>query len=170
MVLTKEELISSIANEVRVLLHLISKVEPGMLDYKPALNQRTLVELLRYLVVMAPVHVRGATGKAFDMEAWRAMWNAEEGRASTMDLEQIREAIAKQPAVCADVINACPDEDLRGELEMFGSKASRGSWLVRLLLSHYAAYRMQLFLYLKACGRPELSTMNLWVGTDAARP
>jgi hypothetical protein len=30
-----------------------------------------------------------------------------------------------------------------------------------------AAYRTQLFLYLKACGRHELSTVNLWAGADA---
>jgi hypothetical protein len=29
-------------------------------------------------------------------------------------------------------------------------------------------YRMQLFLYLKASGREELNTMNLWAGMDAA--
>jgi hypothetical protein len=29
------------------------------------------------------------------------------------------------------------------------------------------AYRMQLFLYLKACGREELGTMDLWAGVDA---
>jgi hypothetical protein len=29
---------------------------------------------------------------------------------------------------------------------------------------------MQLFLYLKACGRDELNTMNLWVGVDAPIP
>ena len=40
--------------------------------------------------------------------------------------------------------------------------------LVNLVLCHYSAYRMQLFLYLKACGREELSTMNLWAGRDAA--
>ena len=31
-----------------------------------------------------------------------------------------------------------------------------------------AAYRTQLFLYLKACGRHELGTSNLWGGVDAA--
>lgn len=51
-------------------------------------------------------------------------------------------------------------------MEMFGSKASRGAWLVWMVLCHYVAYRMQLFLYLKACGREELSTMNLWAGVD----
>jgi hypothetical protein len=31
-----------------------------------------------------------------------------------------------------------------------------------------AAYRTQLFLYLKASGRDELNTMNLWAGVDDA--
>jgi hypothetical protein len=51
---------------------------------------------------------------------------------------------------------------------MFGRKASRGSLIVNLVLCHYAAYRMQLFLYLKACGREELNSRNLWTGMDAA--
>ena len=34
----------------------------------------------------------------------------------------------------------------------------------------YAAYRTQLFVYLKACGREELNTMNLWAGMDAPMP
>ena len=51
-------------------------------------------------------------------------------------------------------------------MEMFGRKASCGFMLVSLVLKHYAAYRMQLFLYLKASGRAELNTMNLWVGMD----
>jgi hypothetical protein len=38
------------------------------------------------------------------------------------------------------------------------------------VLGQCAAYRTQLFLYLKACGREELNTMNLWVGMDAAFP
>ena len=39
--------------------------------------------------------------------------------------------------------------------------------IVNLVLCHYVAYRMQLFLYLKATGGEELSTLNLWVGMDA---
>ena len=37
---------------------------------------------------------------------------------------------------------------------------------MNLVLCGCAAYRTQLFLYLKACGREELGTMNLWAGTD----
>jgi hypothetical protein len=34
------------------------------------------------------------------------------------------------------------------------------------VLCGYAAYRTQIFLYLKSCGREELNTMNLWAGMD----
>jgi len=39
---------------------------------------------------------------------------------------------------------------------------------VNLVLCAFAAYRMQLFLYLKACGGEELNTMNLWAGMDGS--
>ena len=58
------------------------------------------------------------------------------------------------------------DADFRGEIDMFGRKSSRGSHIVFLVLGGFAAYRTQLFLYLKACGRDELNTMNLWGGID----
>jgi hypothetical protein len=48
-----------------------------------------------------------------------------------------------------------------------GSTISRGAFLVNLVLAGHAAYRTQLFVYLKATGREELSTYNLWQGVDA---
>ncbi len=50
---------------------------------------------------------------------------------------------------------------------MFGAKMTRGACLVSLVLGGHAAYRTQLFGYLKACGRHELGTMNLWAGVDS---
>jgi hypothetical protein len=40
-------------------------------------------------------------------------------------------------------------------------------WLVNVVLRQFAAYRMQLFLYLKASGHPELGTSDCWMGKDA---
>ena len=168
MVLTKDELIKSLQQEVRLLLHLVSKVEPAKLDYRPTAKQRSMLELLQYLMIMGPIHLRGATAAAFDVDEWRKMWRTGEAAAKEMGLDEIKDAIGKQPALFAELLGPCSDGDLRAELEMFGSKASRGSWLVSLVLCHYAAYRMQLFLYLKASGREELNTLNLWVGRDAA--
>jgi hypothetical protein len=40
MVLTKSELISALQHEVKILVHLCGKVEPGMLDYRPTPKQQ----------------------------------------------------------------------------------------------------------------------------------
>lgn len=167
MVLTKDELIAALQNEVRVLLHLASKVEPAMLDYRPTPKQRSMLELLQYLTIMGPIHLRGVLADTFDVDAWRAAWTAGDAAAKAMNLEEAKDAIGLHSALFADLLGPCSDSDLRAEIQMFGRKASRGSMIVSLVLCHYAAYRMQLFLYLKACGREELSTMNLWAGVDA---
>jgi hypothetical protein len=164
MVLTKEELLTSLGREVGILLHLAAKVEPGMLDYRPTAKQRSMLELLQYLAMMGPTYSRLIAGDAFDLDAWLYRWRAEEAAAKAMDLEQARDAIGRQPAFFKELMNCYSDADLRVEIERFGSRASRGSWLVTMVLCHYAAYRMQLFLYLKACGREELDTVDLWVG------
>lgn len=168
MVLTKDELISALKGEIRLLLHLASKVDPAKLDYRPAAKQRSLLELLQYLTIMGPIHLRGVMASAFDMEGWRKAWTTGEAAAEAMNLEQAKDAIGKHVALFTELLGPCSDADLRAEIEMFGHKASRGSMIVSLVLTHYAAYRMQLFLYLKASGREELNTLNLWAGIDGA--
>jgi hypothetical protein len=163
MVLTKEELIASLQNEVRILLHLATKIDRKQLDYRPAPKQRSIIELLRYLSVMGPGLVPAIKTGNFDGAAWQAATAA----ADAMDLDAVLASIGKQSAGYAESLGAFSDADFRGEIEMFGRKSSRGSLIVNLVLCGFAAYRTQLFLYLKACGREELNTMNLWGGVDA---
>lgn len=167
MVLTKTELISSLREEVHILLHLMSKIEPHMLEYRPSAKQRNLLELLQYLTILGPIHTRGVLADTFSMEAWQNAWTEGEGTSKTLDLEGTRAAIADLETLFADLLNNFPDERLREDFTLFGRTLSRGSWLVALVLNHYVAYRMQVFLYLKAAGCETLSTMNLWAGEDA---
>jgi hypothetical protein len=162
MVLTKEELISALQNEVRILLHLASKIDRNKLDYRPTPKQRSTIELLRYLTIMGPNLIPAIKTGAFD----GAAFGASQAAANAMNLDQVLAAIEKQNAFYAQELGSMSDADLRSELDMFGKKASRGSHIVFLLLGGFAAYRTQLFLYLKACGRDELNTMNLWGGAD----
>ena len=164
MVLTKSELITSLQNEVRILLHLASKIEPEMVDYRPTPRQRSTLELLRYLAIMGPELVKAAKAGKFDGAEWMAAEQVGAGRT----LDETLTAIARQTETYAKLLADVTDAELRAEIEMFGQKESRGSFLVNHVLSGCAAYRTQLFLYLKSCGREELSTMNLWVGIDAA--
>jgi hypothetical protein len=165
MVLTKQELISALQNEVRILLHLAGKVDRNKLDYRPTPKQRSTIELLRYLVVMGPHLVRAVKTGAFDGASWQSAVD----EANAMNLDQVLSAIGRQPGIYAELLSGFTDADFRGEIDLFGSgKSSRGSVLCFLVLGGCAAYRTQLFLYLKSCGREELNTMNLWGGVDAA--
>ena len=164
MVLTKEELISSLQNEIRILLHLASKVDRNQLDYRPTPKQRSTIELLRYLTIMGPNLIPAIKTGTFD----GAAFGASQAAANAMNFDQVLAAIEKQNAYYAQELGSMSDADFRSEIDMFGRKASRGSHIVFLALCGFAAYRTQLFMYLKACGRDELNTMNLWGGIDGS--
>jgi hypothetical protein len=163
MVLTKAELIGSLQNEVRILLHLAGKVEPSMLDYRPTPKQRSTIELLKYLTLMGPILTKSAIAGEFDAAGWTEADKANE----TRSFDDVVKVIAAQHDTFAQLLGELSDEAFRETVSMFGMSQSRGSFLVNVVLSGFAAYRTQLFLYLKACGREELSTMNLWAGMDA---
>jgi hypothetical protein len=162
MVLTKAELIASLQNEIRILLHLCSKIDRSKLDYRPTPKQRSTIELLRYLSLMGPLLVKAAKAGAFDPAEWTAAQEA----AAALGYDQLLEQIGKIPPQYATLISDMSDADFRGEIQMFGRTATRGAFMVNTVLCGYAAYRTQLFNYLKACGREELGTMNLWAGMD----
>jgi hypothetical protein len=166
MVLTKSELIASLQQEVNILLHLAGKVDRSKLDYRPTAKQRSIIELLRYLSIMGPGLVQAAKGGGFDPTVWTAATKEAEAR----NFDQTVAAIAAHRDAYATLLGGMSDADFRAEIEMFGNKTTRGAFIVNLVLCGSAAYRTQLFLYLKACGREELSTMNLWAGVDAPAP
>ena len=166
MILTKSELISSLQNEVRILLHLASKIDRAKLDYRPTPKQRSTIELLQYLNVMGPALVRAAKAGAFDVAAWTA---AEE-ETKKLSFDQTLSAIGTHNDAYATLLGEMSDDDFRSEIAVFGPPTSRGAFIVNSVLCGCAAYRTQLFNYLKACGREELNTMNLWAGVDAPTP
>lgn len=163
MVLTKSELIASLQSEVRILLHLAGKVDRTMFDYRPTPKQRSTIELLRYLSMMGPTLVRYTMTGSQDPNLWGDAAKAADAR----DFDETIATIAAQHDEYASLLGSASDADFRVEVDSMGVKVSRGSTLVNLVLCGCAAYRTQLFLYLKACGREELGTMNLWAGTDA---
>lgn len=166
MVLTKNELIGSLQNEARILLHLVGKAEPQMLDYRPTPKQRSSLELMKYLTIMGPALIDAVKAGNFD----RQKWSEAEKAAAARSADQTKAALAGLSDHYATALGAMSDDEFRGEIEMFGQKASRGAVLVNMVLAGHAAYRTQLFCYLKSCGREELGTMNLWAGMDAPEP
>lgn len=166
MVLTKSELNDSLKKEVRILLHLMGKLDRAHLDYRPGPKQRSAIEVVRYLSFMGPTLIQAAKS-GFDMAKWRAAVQA----AEKQGFDELLSTIEAQPGVYDGLLADMSDSDFRGEMTGFdGKKITRGAFIVNLVLAGSAAYRTQLFLYLKACGRVELGTMNLWQGVDPPSP
>jgi hypothetical protein len=125
VILSKDELIHALQNEVRILLHLISKADPATLDYRLSPKQRSLLELLQYLVFMPEVHMRAALADSLSLDGFQKAWQAGEATAKAMNLAQITEAIGRQRALIEELLSPCSDADLRAQIEMFGNNASR---------------------------------------------
>jgi hypothetical protein len=166
MVLTKEELIAAFQKEVRILVHLISKVDPAKIDYRPSAKQRSVLELMQYMTVMAPAMTESIKSGDFSREAMGAIWGPRDAASKAMNWEQAVAAIGRQSDEMTRMLAPWTDAEFRSEIDMFGQNTTRGAGLVNMVLCGYAAYRMQLFLYLKSMGREELNTMNLWGGMD----
>ncbi len=166
MVLTKDELISGFHKECHIFSHLITKVDPAKIDYRPTPKQRSVLELVQYMTVMAPAMTESIKGGQFTREAMGAIWGPRDAAAKAMSWEQAAAAIGKQGEEMAGIIGPWSEADFRSEIDMFGTKLTRGAALVNMVLCGYAAYRTQLFLYLKSMGREELNTINLWMGAD----
>ena len=166
MVLTKAELIGALQHETNILLHLAGKVDRTQLDYRPTARQRSTIELLRYLSLMGPQLTSACVTGTFDTAAYGAANEAAKAR----DLDDTMAVIATHSATYAALLADVSDDDLRATISLFGNSGTRGAKIVSMVLSGCAAYRMQLFCYLKSCGREELGTSNLWSGMDAPTP
>ena len=163
MVLSKAELIASLQNEVRLVVHLVSKAVPAHLDYRPSSSQRTTLELIRYVSMMGPTIIRWSLANTSDFD----IWTKADAAAKERSFEQAKDAIAAQHAEYADLLSGLTEADFRAEVTDFdGNKTSRGAFLTNLVLGGCAAYRMQLFLYLKAGSAPAINSANLWSGMD----
>jgi len=96
MILTTPELIATLQHEVRILLHLASKVEPAMLDYRPTPKQRSALELLQYLAIMGPTQLTVIEHGVFDRPTLSATWSPAEAAAKKMSFDQAVAAIGRQ--------------------------------------------------------------------------
>ena len=167
MVLTKAELLSTLQKEARILAHLADKVEPSMVDYRPTPKQRSALELMRYMTIMGPQLIHAAKSGGWDMNSWTEASKAAEAR----DWNQTVAVIKNQGDEYAKLLSDMSDADFRAEMTGFdGKPVSKSAFITNLIVCGHAAYRTQLFCYLKSCGRDELSTYNLWQGIDAPAP
>ncbi|MBL8998371.1 MAG: hypothetical protein JNL44_13745 [Gemmatimonadetes bacterium] len=166
MVLTKPELMSALAHESKIVLHLAGKVDRSQLDYRPTPKQRSTMDMLRYLSMMGPEIVRYSFSPNPGFDDWTKAVEA----TAKLDFDGVVKQIAALPATYEKMLGAATDADFRAVIKDFeGQPTSRGAFLVELVLGGHAAYRTQLFLYLKSCGQEQLDSSDLWNGVDGKK-
>jgi len=162
---TTEQYLNAMRKEVAVLKHLYTKVPKDKLDYRPTPSQRSLRELLNYMpmnITLIRLHINGewSTVQQIRKEVEEA---AAKDFCGTLDRELT--AFVKY-------VSAIPESDFATKDVRLppGGTAKLGDHLMNFPLQFLAAYKMQLFLYLKSCGMTELNTFNCWLGMDRKMP
>ena len=160
--LSKAQFLELLDNETMLLKHLHTKITPAMLDYRPSPGQRSTLELLRYLSTTALV------GTRFFLEGNWDFFASLRPQLESMQSADFPAALDRQVQTIRELLGSMDDRQLaeREVTYINGSKMPLGQAIVMGPLRWLPAYRMQLFLYLKASGAPELSTSNLWGGRD----
>jgi hypothetical protein len=158
--LDKATFLASVKFEVAVIKHLAAQLAPAQLDYRPTPAQRSTIELLRYLTIIAS----GSAGYALT-GSWDH-WEGLEKRAAAVDLGSFGKAMDRQYRALEKALAGHTDAKLRRQRAktMAGRETSLGHCLVEMPLKMLTAYRMQLFLYAKGAGLAHLGTSDLWMG------
>ena len=131
MILTKSELLDSLQKEVRILLHLASKIDRAQLDYRPTPKQRSTLELLQYLTYMGPMLLRYAKGEKMDADAWTPIVQA----AGARDFDQTLAAIEAHQDTYAALVGDMEERAFRAEVPAFdGTKTTCGAFIVNHVL------------------------------------
>lgn len=158
---TKQHFIDSVTNEFRIIKHLAEKIPADTEGYKPTEGQRTTLELLQYIssIVVNGTHViyEGTT------DAYKtAPLNGQE-----TTVQNFAQKMDEQLTLWKEMMEKFDDVELQKVINIYMmGDMTKGQYLVETLLKWLAAYKMQLFLYIKASGNTSLGTSNLWGGMD----
>ncbi len=152
----------SVKFETNVCKHLYSKISKEIQDYRPTEGQRTMLELLQYLTTC----VQTPMGCLISRD-WSKISESLE-KIKEISFDDFCSAMDAQVKKMEELLSDFSEDDYSVRMAMLptGQEIILGAALVNFPLKFITAYRMQLFLYLKASGNNELNTMNCWFGMD----
>lgn len=162
--LSKAELLASLARETSLTKHLVTKLDAGHLDHRLSAAQRSLGELLDYLAVQQ------AGSVAYFLTGSWDRWEALEKQVKNLQPSAFAAAMDAQTDEVQRLLAPLSDADLvtRKSKTPKGDDIALGTALLEYTLKWTVSYKMQLFLQAKHAGLSTLVSSNLWHGRDAA--
>jgi hypothetical protein len=162
-VTTKQQLIASMGDEIRIIRHLARKVPSSALAWRPSPGQRSTIELLRYLSTAAVDLAREVVSGSWNVE------NVRDKAPKDLPYEAFDAAMERQHRDLLALLAPFDDAALREKPAVLpdGARTTLDAALMNVVLKALVAYRMQLFLHAKASGNAALTTLDCWYGVDA---
>lgn len=153
--LSRSEYIESMQNEFRIIRHLFEQIPENSFDFKFSDKQRSTRELLAYIATI--------TGGMLTALSNNGQWA--ETKINSVTPENFIEILNEDEQNSIEMVNAFSEDDLNKELDLFrmGQMRPIKSYMndaIKILV----AYKMQLFLQIKASGNQNIGTSNLWGG------
>lgn len=161
--MTKQQVLDTLLLEMRVCRKLYKEMSMEHADYRPTEGQRSTIELLRYLACQfmgfADNFVNGG---------WE-YWKQRGEELKEMPWADFEQHMQRQEEELTALVQGLTDEQWntqRAEDTPWKANAPLNVEFGGTLLRFAAGYRMQLFLYAKACGASHLGTTDCWFAVD----
>ena len=156
----KQHLLESLEREIKLLKQLAPFIEEGDLEFRPAEKLRSTYELMQYLSGIGATMMRWFILNDLNQEEWIKIREYRK----TLSLQNFVERLDEQSEQIKSYFDKFSEEELSTkEIEMPNKeKMLLGPAILNGPLKWLAAYRMELFIYLKMNGKSQLSTKEAW--------
>ncbi len=156
----KQHLLQNIEREIVLLKQLSAFIEEKDLEFRPTENVRSTIELMRYLSTIGAVMLRWFVDNDLTPEEWVKIREHQK----TVSIKNFTTRLDEQLATVKAYMNRITEEDLLTKEITLPSKEVMplGSAIINAPIKWLAAYRMELFVYLKQNGHTDLVTKHAW--------
>ncbi|GMV82642.1 MAG: hypothetical protein AMXMBFR7_38260 [Planctomycetota bacterium] len=160
--INKEQYLAAMRHEANVCQHLFGKIPEGTWNYRPTEGQRSTIELLRYLP-----HNLGSIPETVVSGDWKGI-GPKMQRTKEMPADAFCAEIDAQYDRLVKLFAGLSEDDFQTRQATMpdGRTMALGPALLMFGLSFMTAYKMQLFLYIKSNGVPNMGTADCWRGVD----
>jgi hypothetical protein len=163
----KQHLLNNIEKEMNICRRLYAKLPPGKMNYTPGESIRTALELLQYLSIAGTLMLSyWLKEEGTDFGTY---YGAKVAASKTMPHEKFLTAMDEQIIIARKLFNDVSEDDLLHKEVTYpwnGVKAPLGEAIIATSIKWLAAYKLQLFLFIKLCGDKQLATADAWVLTE----
>ena len=162
-----QHLLNNIEKEINICRRLYTKLSPDKMSYTPGEGVRTTLELLQYLSIagtMMPGYWLQETDTDFG-----TYYGAKVAASKAMPHEQFLTVMDEQIINIKNLFDGISEDDLLNKEVAYpwnGVKAPLGEAIIATSIKWLAAYKLQLFLFVKLCADKQLATADAWVLTE----